>query len=92
MYVAVVAVLWHLGVAAQRLQVAGLHRRAEPVHLAAGVVEVVLALDRPARGRQAAAPARRRCGVARVPERQRSGGVRADELDLHPPAVGRRRP
>ena len=57
---ALVAVLGRLLAARPRPQ-----RRAEQLHLAAGVVEVVLALDRRGRRRRTAAPAsrrRRRCG------------------------------
>ena len=45
---AVVAVLGDLGLPSERLQVPRLDRRAEPVHLSARVVEVVLALHDPA--------------------------------------------
>src|SRR5688500_8972917 len=55
------------------------------IHLGAGIVVVVLALDLPAslgqHARQAVADGR----VARMPNVQRPGWVGTDEFDLHPP-------
>ena len=65
----------------------GLHRRAEAVHLSARVVEVVLALDRPARRLEHACERVAQRGVAGVTDVQRPGRVRAHELDLRAPAV-----
>ena len=79
---AVVAVLGHLGVAAERLEVARLDRGAEPVHLPAGVVEVVLALDGVAGGLEQARDRVAEHGVARVADVQRPRRVRAHELHL----------
>ena len=66
---------------------AGEHARPEPTHLPAGVVHVVLAGDDvTGAGEQAG----ERVAVARkptVPDVQRAGGVRGDELDHHPLAV-----
>jgi hypothetical protein len=87
---AVVAVVGHLGVAAHELQETRLDRGAETIHLAARVVEVVLALDRPAGGLEQAGQRVADRRVARVPERERTGRVRAHELHLRPAAVGRR--
>ncbi len=84
--VAVVPVLREGGVAAQGLQVSGLYGGAEPVHLAAGVVEVVLALDVPAGEGKQPGQGVADDGVPRVADRERPGGVRRDELHLEPPA------
>ena len=94
---AVVAVLGHLRLAAERLQVPRLHRRAEPVHLAAGVVEVVLALDASHPVRQQPRERVADAAFRACPSVQRPRRVRAHELDLDAPAVGgdapvRRRP
>ena len=84
---AVVSVVGHLGVAPHELQEPRLDRRAEPIHLPARVVEVVLALDGPSgrveQARERVADRR----VASVPERQRPRRVGAHELDLHAPSV-----
>ena len=85
---AVVAVLGHLGVAAERLEVARLDRGAEPVHLPAGVVEVVLALHRVARGLEQPRDRVTEDGVARVADVQRPRRVRAHELHLDALAGG----
>ena len=84
---AVVAVLGDLGLATDELQVPRLDRRAEAVHLSARVVEVVLALDRPARRLEHPCERVAQRGVAGVTDVQRPGRVRAHELDLRAPAV-----
>jgi hypothetical protein len=90
--VAVVAVLGNLRVASQQLEEAGLHRRAESVHLSPGVVEVVLALDGPARGLQDAGERVPEGGVPRVADVEGAGRVGADELDLRAQPVRLRPP
>ena len=85
--VTVVAVLRHLRLAPQELQVPGLHRGAEPVHLPAGVVEVVLALDPPPGRLEEAGERIAERRVAGVADMQRAGRVRRDELDLNGSAV-----
>ncbi len=79
----VVPVLGHLRVAAEQLQVPGLDGGPEPVHLPARVVEVVLALDGPARGLEHAGERVPERGVACVADVERTRRVGADELDLH---------
>ncbi len=85
--VAPVAVLGQAHVPAQLLEEPRLDGPPEPVHLPAGVVEVVLALDTPplvVEQRRQGVPDRR---VACVADRQRTGRVRTDELHLDAPAV-----
>ena len=84
----VVAVLRQLRVPAQHLEVARHHRGAEQVHLAAGVVEVVLALDRLAGGLEQAGERVAQRGVAGMPDMERPRGVGAHELDLDPSSRG----
>ncbi len=78
----VVPVLRHVGLATEQLQVPGLDRGPEPVHLPARVVEVVLALDGPARGLEHPSERVAERGIASVADVQRTRRVRADELDL----------
>ncbi len=82
-----VAVLGERHGAVAELGVAGVRRRAEHLHLIAGVVDVVLAIDGVAGGREQArerVAGDRAAGVADV---QRSRRVRAHELDLHAAAA-----
>ena len=84
-----VAVLGHLRVAAEELQIPGLDGRAESIHLPAGIVEVVLALDLvTGEGQQARERIADR-GVPSVADREGTGGVRGHELHLDPLARGR---
>ena len=84
---AVVAVLGDLRLSAHELQEPRLDRGAEPVHLAAGIVEVVLPLDGPPGGLEQPGEGVADRGVPRVSDRERPGRVRAHELHLHPAAV-----
>ena len=83
---ACVPILGHRGLAAEGLEVARLHRGAEPIHLRAGVVEVVLALDGLAHRLEQARDRVAQDRVARVPDVQRARRVGAHELHLHPPS------
>ena len=76
---AVVAVLRRLLATAP-----GLDRRAEPLHLRAGVVVVVLALDLVAGEGEQARDRVAVGAVARGRDRDRAGRVRGDHLDLDP--------
>ena len=89
---AVVAVLRHLRVAPEQLQVARLDGGAEPVHLPPGVVEVVLALHDPPGSFEQARERVTEGGVARVSYVERTRGVRAHELDLDSAPVWLRPP
>ena len=85
MYVAPVAVLGRLLPAPHRLD-----RGAEAVHLRAGVVVVVLALDRVARELEQPRDAVAVRAVPRGGDRDRAGRVRRHHLDLDPLAGSRR--
>jgi hypothetical protein len=69
--------------AAELLEVARLHRLAEHAHLAAAVVEVVLARDVVAGRLEQARDRVAEHGLASVSERERAGRVRRHELHLH---------
>ncbi len=73
----------HFGGAAEPLLVAGVERVAEVVHLAAGVVEIVLSGDVVAAGGHDIGERAAQDGAAPVPDVERPGRVDADELDLH---------
>ena len=64
------------------------HRLTEPLHLPAGVVEVVLLLDRVGGEREQSSHAVAVRAVPRRADRERAGRIRRDELDLDP--LGRR--
>ena len=66
----------------QQLQAAHLQAFAQQAHLAAAVVEVVLAGDLPAGGRQQVGDGVAQHRAPGVADGQRAGGVGADELDL----------
>src|SRR5581483_10248140 len=80
--VSLVAVLGEVGGPADRLEVARAHRLGEDLHLAAGVVEVVLALDVVIGAGEEPGERVAEDGVPPVTDGERSGRVRAHELDL----------
>ena len=87
---AVIAVLGDPRRTSEVAQVAGVHRRPEPVHLTPGVVVVVLALHAPPRGIEQPRDRVAEHRVPGVPDVQRAGRVRAHELDLDAPLRPRR--
>ena len=78
-----VAVLRHLGLPAVLLQVSGEQAQVEALHLAAGVVEVILPLHVVPGGRHHLREGAAEDGAAGVADVDRSGGIDADELELH---------
>ena len=72
---------------AAEFEVAQPHARREDVHLAAGVVHVVLAVHAPAVGLEQVRDRRAEGGVPAVADVQRPGRVRGDELDDRAPAA-----
>ena len=91
MYGAVIAVFGHRHVLAERLGVARKERLVKGTHAAAGVVDIVLALDVIAGGLQHRGDGIAQHGVARRADVQRAGGIGADVFDLHRCAVRRGR-
>jgi hypothetical protein len=83
----VVPVLRRLDLAAEELEVPGLDRGPEPIHLSPGVVEVVLALDRPPGRLEHPGQGVAEGGVAPLPDVERARRIRAHELHLSPAAV-----
>jgi hypothetical protein len=81
--VALVAVVGKAHVDAAQFEVAQPHRHREDVHLAPGIVDVVLALHGMAGGFEQVRHAGAERGAAAVPDMQRAIGVGRDELDLY---------
>ena len=79
---AMVAVLWERDLFAEQLEVARIDRAREVVHLVAGIVDVVLALDWIARCAQQVDECRAGCRAAAVADVQQARRVGADVLDL----------
>jgi hypothetical protein len=88
--IAAIAVGGKAQVLAAQFQVAQPHRGGEDVHLPAGVVDVILAMDRKADRRQ---QVRHHGAIGRAPamaDVQGTGGIGGDELDLDPLARAHR--
>ena len=79
---AMVAVFRERDLLAEQLEVARIDRAREIVHLIAGIVDVVLALDRIARCAQQVDECRAGCGAAAVADVQQARRIGADVLDL----------
>ncbi len=82
-----IAVRRELETLAAELEIAQPHRRSQDLHLAAGVVHVVLAVHAPAVGLQQVRDRRAERRVAAVADVQRPGRVGRDELDDGGPAA-----